>query len=77
MGQKPGYFAEKSPKKLSNKKGQGRKISYPQELKDKIVSRSVLLFRLKALSVIKDHPNFKAWVRKFMHEKNDLVLHST
>ena len=79
----------KNPNKRSNKKGQGRKISYPQELEDKIVSWilekreekcvavSTQLIRLKAISLIKDtHPNFKAsdgWVRKFM-KRNHLVL---
>ena len=77
-----------NPKKCSNKKGQDRNISYPQELEDKIVSWmlekrkekcvavSTQLIRLKALSSNKDHPNFKAsdgWVRKFM-KRNDLVL---
>ena len=79
----------KNKKKRSNKKGQGRKISYPQELEDKIMSWilekreekcvavSTKLICLKALSLIKDTcPNFKAsdgWVRKFM-KRNDLVL---
>ena len=64
----------KNPRKRFNKKGQGQKISYPQELEDKIVSWilkkreeqcvaavSTQLIRLKALSLIKDtHPYFKA-----------------
>ena len=78
--------ALKNLRTRANKKGQGRKISYPQELEDQLVSWilqkreeqfvvvSTQLIRLKALSLIKDiNPNFKVWVRKFM-KRNDLVL---
>ena len=79
----------KNPGKRANKKGQGRKITYPQELEDKLlawimekreaecVAISTQVIRLKALSLIKaSNPEFKAsdgWVRKFM-KRNDLVL---
>ena len=79
----------KNPRKRVNRKGQGRKISYPQDLEDKLVAWilekreedfvavSTQMIRLKALSLIKDtNPKFKAsdgWVRKFM-QRNDLVL---
>jgi len=79
----------KNPRKRVNKKGQGRKISYPQELEEKIlawilekreqdyVPVSTQLIRLKALSLIKNYnEHFKAsdgWVRKFM-KRNKLVL---
>ena len=79
----------KNPRKRANRKGQGRKISYPQDLEDKLVAWilekreaefvavSTQMIRLKALSLIKDtNPKFKAsdgWVRKFM-KRNDLVL---
>ena len=79
----------KNPRKHANRKGQGRKISYPQDLEDKLVAWilekreaefvavSTQMIRLKALSLIKDtNPKFKAsdgWVRKFM-KRNDLVL---
>ena len=71
------------------RKGQGRKISYPQELEDKLlawllekrevdcVAVSTQVIRLKAISLIRPvNPNFKAsdgWVRKFMN-RNNLVL---
>ena len=79
----------KNPRKRAKGKGQGRKISYPQDLEDKsvawilekreaeFVTVSTQMIRLKALSLIKDtNPKFKAsdgWVRKFL-KRNDLVL---
>ena len=79
----------KNPRKRVNRKGQGRKISYPQGLEDKLVAWilekrevdfvavSTQMIPLKALSLIKDtNPKFKAsdsWVCKFM-KRNDLVL---
>lgn len=70
----------KNPRKRVNRQGQGRKISYPQDLEDKLVAWilekreadfvavSTRMIRLKALSLIKDtNPNFKAsdgWVCK-------------
>ena len=79
----------KNPKKRKNKKGQGRKISYPQEIDEKLmawvmekreethISVSTQVLRLKALSLIKPVlPSFKAsdgWLRKFLRRHN-LVL---
>jgi len=79
----------KNPNKRSNRKGQGQKISYPQEIEDKLlawvmekreaqfVAVSTQLIRMKARSLIKEYnPNFKAsegWVRKFL-SRNKLVL---
>ena len=70
-------------------RGQSHKISYPNELEDKLVAWilekretdcvaiSTQVIRCKALSLIRSiRPNFKAsdgWVRKFM-KRNDLVL---
>lgn len=75
--------------KRKNRKGQGRKISYPQHLEEELVKWvlekreesfvpvSTRMIRLKALSLIKDvTPGFKAsecWVRKFL-KRNNLVL---
>lgn len=63
----------KNPRKRVNRKGQGRKISYPQDFEDKLlawilekretdfVAVSTQMICLKALSLIKDtNPNFKA-----------------
>ena len=82
-------IAKPTSTKCLNKKGQGRKISYPRELEEKLlawilekrdeqfVAVSTQLIRLKALSLIKDtNPDFKAsegWLRKFMW-RNNLVL---
>ena len=79
----------KNPGKRSHRRGQGRKISYPKDLEDKLVAWilekretdcvaiSTQVIRCKALSLIRSvRPNFKAsdgWVRKFM-KRNDLVL---
>ena len=79
----------KNPRKCANRKGQGRKMSYPQDLEDKLVAWilekweaefvavSTQMIRLKPLSLIKDtNPEFKAsdgWVRKFL-KRNELVL---
>ena len=81
--------AIKNPKKRANKKGQGRKTTYPQELEEKLLSWilekreedfvavSTQEIRLKTLHLIKEsNPDFKAsdgWVRKFSR-RNDLVL---
>lgn len=75
--------------KRNNRKGQGRKISYPQHLEEELVKWvlekreqsfvpvSTRMIQLKALSLIKDvTPGFKAsgcWVSKFL-KRNDLVL---
>ena len=63
----------KNPRKRENKKGQGRKIGYPQELEDKrlawllekrevdYVAISTQVIRLKAMSLIQQvNPSFKA-----------------
>ena len=63
----------KNPRKRENKKGQGRKIGYPQELEDKrlawllekrevdYVAISTQGIRLKAMSLIQQvNPSFKA-----------------
>ena len=79
----------KNPKKHLIKKGQDRKVSYPQELEERIVSWilekreekfvavSTQSIHFKELSLIKGmHPNFKAsggWLQKFM-KRNNLVL---
>ncbi len=79
----------KNPGKRVNKKGQGRKITYPPETEEKLLTWtlekresqlipvSTHLIRMKALSLIKEsNPNFKAsdgWVRKFM-KRNNLIL---
>ena len=81
--------AIRNPSKRSHRRGQGRKVSYPKDLEDKLVAWilekretdcvaiSTQVIRCKALSMIKSvRPNFKAsdgWVRKFM-KRNDLVL---
>ena len=78
----------KNPHQRENKKGQGRKISYPQELEDKLlagllekrevdyVAVSTQVIRLKAVSLIQQvNSKFKAadgWVRKFT-KRNNLV----
>ena len=77
------------PSQRKNRKGQGRKISYPQDLEEELVKWilekreklyipvSTRMIRLKALSLIKDvKPDFKAsegWLRKFLR-RNNLVL---
>ena len=79
----------KNPNKRRNKRGQGRKLSYPKELEEKLVvwilekreaecvPISTQVIRCKALSLIHSvNPTFKAsdgWVRKFM-KRNNLVL---
>ena len=79
----------RNPHKRANKKGQGRKISYPQDIEDKIVTWilekrdvdcvaiSTQLVQAKAQCLIKEHnPEFKAsegWARKFFR-RNGLVL---
>ena len=79
----------KNPGKRTHRKGQGRKISYSQELEDKLIAWilekreeayiavSTQMIRLKALSLIRPvNPQFKAsegWLRKFM-TRNNLVL---
>ena len=69
VGEESSFFDQKSKQ---NRKGQGRKISYPQDLEDKLVAWilekredfvavSTQVIRLKALSLIKDtNPKFKA-----------------
>ena len=75
--------------KRKNKKGQGRKITYPQHIEDELmkwilekreiqnVSVSTGAIRMKALSLIKPIiPSFKAsegWARGFL-QRNNLVL---
>lgn len=79
----------KNPGKRQHRKGQGRKMSYSQELEDKLVAwilekreeayiaASTQMIHLKALSLIRPvNPQFKAsdgWLRKFM-TRNNLVL---
>ena len=79
----------KNPNKRRNIRGQGRKLSYPKELEEKLVAWilekreaecvpiSTQVIRCKALSLIRAvNPTFKAsdgWVRKFM-KRNNLVL---
>ena len=79
----------KNPGKRQHKKGQGRNLSYPKEIEEKLVcwilekreadcvAITTQLIRCKALSLIRPiTPTFKAsdgWVRKFM-ERNNLVL---
>ena len=76
----------KTPSKRVNQKGQGRKISYPQEIEDKLlawvmekrevncVAVSTQLIRMKARSLIKDYNQAsEGWVRKFL-SRNNLVL---
>ena len=79
----------KNPNERKNKKGQGRKVSYPQDIEEKLVAWllekreenfvaiSTRVIRLKAMSLIKPIlPDFKAsdgWVRRFM-KRNSFVL---
>lgn len=79
----------RNPGKRTNKKGQGRKISYPQEIEDQLVAWilekreqecvtvSYQMIKLKALSLIRPtNPQFKAtdgWLTKFTR-RNNLVL---
>ena len=72
----------RNPSKRSHRRGQGRKVSYPKDLEDKLVAWilekretdcvaiSTQVIRCKALALIRSvRPNFKAsdgWVCKFM-----------
>ena len=83
---------KKKPKDVpsrGHRKGQGRKVSYPQEIEEQLVKWilekreechipvSTMMIRLKASSLVKPiMPDFKAsegWVRKFL-ARNNLVL---
>ena len=79
----------KNPTKRQHKKGQGRKLTYPKELEEKLVcwilekretdcvAVTTQVIHCKALSIIRPvMPTFKAsegWVRRFM-KRNNLVL---